>query len=88
MLIKSEIKRWGNSLALRITGAMADVPNFRDGTEVTVEVTEEALIIKRAAKPKRSLKLPYSERDLLVGMNPAKAHADELAVPSRNELGA
>lgn len=87
MRIESEIKRWGNSLALRITGAMAEVPKFTDGTKVTVEITEDALIIKRAAKSRRVLNLPYTEHDLLNGMNPTKAHADELAVPSKKELG-
>ena len=29
MKVESEIKKWGNSLALRVTGIMADIPNFR-----------------------------------------------------------
>ena len=33
MRVQSEIKKWGNSLALRITGAMADVPQFSEGTK-------------------------------------------------------
>ncbi|CBL46731.1 Cell growth regulatory protein MazE [gamma proteobacterium HdN1] len=87
MHIESEIKRWGNSLALRITGVMAEIPRFSDGTKVTVEVTEDALIIKRASKLKRVLSLPFTERDLLNGITPSKAHADELAAPTKKELG-
>ena len=87
MRVQSEIKKWGNSLALRITGAMADVPQFRDGTKVVIEVNKDSLIIKRATKPKRKLKLPYTEKELLEGMTPYTAHADELAVINSKEIG-
>ena len=39
MKVESEIKKWGNSLALRVTGIMAELPNFKDGTKVIVEVS-------------------------------------------------
>lgn len=87
MIIKSEIKKWGNSLALRITGAMVDLPKFHDGTKVVIEVNEDSLVIKRANKPKRKLKLPYTEKFLLQGMSPYTAHADELATLSKQEMG-
>ena len=87
MRVQSEIKKWGNSLALRITGAMADVPQFSDGTKVIIEVNKDSLVIKRATKPKRKLKLPYTEKELLEGMTPYTAHADELAVINSKEMG-
>lgn len=87
MRVQSEIKKWGNSLALRITGAMADVPQFRDGTKVVIEVNKDSLVIKRATKRKRKLKLPYTEKELLEGMTPYTAHADELAVINSTEMG-
>ena len=34
----------------------------------------------------RKLRLPFSESDLLQGLTPHRAHADELATPSSNEL--
>jgi antitoxin MazE len=88
MRVDAEIKKWGNSLALRITGVMAELPRFSAGTKVTVEVTEEGFIVKKVAKAKLKLKLPYSEKALLAGMTPAKAHADELAIPRLREVGA
>ena len=87
MRVQSEIKKWGNSLALRITGAMADVPQFSDGTKVVIEVNKDSLVIKRATKPKRKLKLPYTEKELLEGMTPYTAHADELAIIISKEMG-
>ena len=87
MRVQSEIKKWGNSLALRITGAMAEVPQFSDGTKVIIEVNEDSLVIKRATKQKRKLKLPYTEKELLEGMTPYTAHADELAVINSKEMG-
>ncbi len=87
MRVHSEIKKWGNSLALRITGAMADVPQLSNGTKVVIEVNEDSLIIKRATKQKRKLKLPYSEKELLEGMTPYSAHADELATLNATEMG-
>lgn len=87
MKVECEIKRWGNSLALRLSGAMAEIPQFKAGTLIAVDISEDGLIVKRAKKKKR-FNLPYSERSLLAGMTPHKAHADELATPTQEELGA
>ncbi len=87
MKIQSEIRKWGNSLALRITSNMASALKISDGTMVIVEVTNDGLIIKKATKPKKQLKLPYNEKSLLEGMTPYTAHSDELAVLNHNELG-
>ena len=86
MIVESEIKKWGNSLALRITGVMADLPKFSDGTKVLVEVNKDSLVIKPASKLKKKLRLPFSEKDLLKDMTPYLAHADELAALSANEI--
>ena len=85
MLVESEIKKWGNSLALRITGSMAEIPHFTDGCKVLVDITEEGLVIK----PIRSntLKFPFTEAELLEGLTPQTAHADEIANPLDDELG-
>ena len=87
MKIHSEIKKWGNSLALRVTGVMADIPNFKDGTKVIVEVSEEGIMVKPLPVPRRNSGLPYSEKELLADLSPATAHADELATPLATEMG-
>jgi antitoxin MazE len=86
MHIESEIKKWGNSLALRITGAMADRHHFEEGCKVLVDVTDEGLLIK-PAKRNSGIKMPFSEDDLLDGLSAHQAHADELAEPFQDELG-
>ena len=87
MKVESEIKKWGNSLALRITGIMADLPNFRDGTKVIVEISEEGIMVKPVRSTKRNLRLPYSEKELLADLCAETAHADELATPLATEMG-
>ncbi|MEE4190922.1 MAG: hypothetical protein V2I66_05055 [Halieaceae bacterium] len=77
MHIETEIKRWGNSLALRVSGVMADLPGFSAGTRVSVEVTEEGLVVTPIREEVRESVLPYSEEALLAGLTPAGAHADE-----------
>ncbi len=85
MHIESEIKKWGNSLALRITGAMAEVPHLKAGTKVDIEITKDALIIRPLARKK--LELPFSESQLLSELTPSLAHADGLATPTGMEFG-
>ena len=87
MKVESEIKKWGNSLALRVTGIMADLPGFKDGTPVIVEVNEEGIIVKPAKKVRKARELPYSEADLLQGLTPETAHADTLATLQASEIG-
>lgn len=80
------VQPWGNSLGLRITRAMRDMANLGKGDEVSIEVTEEGLLISRK-KPIKRLKLPYSEADLLAGMTRHMAHADELPSLLTHEVG-
>ena len=87
MKIEAEIKKWGNSLALRVTGVMAEMPGFTAGAKVIVEVSEEGIFVKPAAPYRETVGLPYSESLLLEGLTPATAHADELAEPDGRELG-
>jgi antitoxin MazE len=87
MEVQTEIKRWGNSLALRVSGIMAEIPGFKEGMKVTVEVTEEGLTVKPVPEEVREGSLPYSERELLQDLDAESAHADELAQPTGRELG-
>lgn len=80
------VQSWGNSLGLRITRAMSDMANLGKGDEVSIEVTEEGLLVSRK-KPVKRFKLPYSEADLLAGMTRHTAHADELPSLLTHEVG-
>ena len=88
MKVESEIKKWGNSLALRVTGIMAELPNFKDGTRVIVEVSEEGIMVKPIPTQVNERPfLPYSEESLLEGLSPEKSHSDAVAIPNERELG-
>lgn len=86
MLIHAHIQKWGNSLALRITGPARAIPGFKEGMEVNIEVSEQGIKV-RPVQHKRRLKLPYSEADLLKGLTPHKAHTDEVADFQSDEMG-
>ena len=81
MRVNAEIKKWGNSLALRVTGTMAELPKFKAGTKVTVDLSREGIVVKPVAKKREGFRFPYTESALLAGMTPDKAHADALAKP-------
>ena len=81
MKIQAKIQKWGNGLALRVAGAMREVPDFKEGTPVEIEVSKDGFLVKKVATV-AFIKLPFSEADLLSGLTPALAHADELAVNS------
>ena len=86
MKIETQLKKWGNSLALRVTGVMAELPGFHDDSKVTVEVTEEGFKVRPAKENRRSL-LPYTEEELLADMSLDNSHADELATLLEVEYG-
>jgi antitoxin MazE len=87
MQIETEVKKWGNSLALRITGIMAELPGFSEGTKLVVDVSEDGIVVKRLTRKQDNLRFPYSESDLLSDLTAESIHADELAQPSGIELG-
>ena len=103
MRVETEIKKWGNSLALRVTGLMAEqevgqqpgvaghrpheLPQFEPGTRVTVDIDSEGFVVRRAAGSFRPFRFPESESALLEGITAQNAHTDLLAVPIRRELG-
>lgn len=86
MKIQAKIQKWGNGLALRVAGAMREVPDFKEGTPVEIEVSKDGFLVKKVATV-AFIKLPFSEADLLSGLTPALAHADELAVLRSDETG-
>ncbi|MDT8321982.1 MAG: hypothetical protein RQ826_15800, partial [Xanthomonadales bacterium] len=59
---------------LRITRAVAEMAGLERGTPVTIEAVPEGLLIRKRQAPERT----WSEDDLLQGLTPYGAHADEL----------
>jgi antitoxin MazE len=81
------IQPWGNSLGLRITRPMGELAHLAKGSKVEIEITEKGLLVKPTAKKRGRLELPYSESELVRGLTPAKAHADELPTLLSSETG-
>ncbi len=80
------VQPWGNSLGIRITRPISIMADLGRGDKVAIEVTEDGLLI-RPKKAKKHFKFPYSEADLISGMTPHKAHADELPQITDGEIG-
>jgi antitoxin MazE len=79
MTMRSEIKRWGNSAAVRIPRKLLNQAMLEVESPVTMKAEKNRIVIEALQEnAHRRLKLPFSEAELLVGLNPEKAHADEL----------
>jgi len=77
MKIHAKIQKWGNSLGLRISGPMKTIPKFEENMQVTVEVNEKGLHVYPRKKLTARDIFPFTEEELLKGMTPYLAHADE-----------
>lgn len=85
---EATIQPWGNSLGSRITRALSEVAHLERGMAVTIAVADGGLLVKPSLKVRsKRPPLPYSETDLIKGMTPARAHADELPRAIASELG-
>ncbi len=77
MKIQTTIQKWGNSLAIRITGPLRTIPHFTADMPVEIEANKKGLIIHPISQKRKSLLL--TEAQLLKGLTAKKAHADEIA---------
>ena len=85
--MQSEIKRWGNSAAVRLPGKLLAATRLEISSVITIDVKDNKIIIE--AVPEQAGKhpgLPFSEAFLLKELTPETAHADELALPSDTEI--
>lgn len=85
--MQSEIKRWGNSAAVRLSSKILAQAKLDVSSSISIEVTDGKIVIEAAAKAARKVNLPFSEADLLTGLDAHGAHADELAQPTATEMG-
>ena len=84
----SEIKRWGNSAAIRLPAKILAEARLEVSSPVSMAVKGRKIIIEATAVPQRKrLALPFTEADLVRDLNPKTAHADTLAKPLDEELG-
>jgi antitoxin MazE len=71
---EARVQPWGNSMGLRLTRAVRDLAELKEGSEVTLEITAEGVLIRKKDRPART----WTEHELLTGLTPHTAHADEL----------
>jgi len=84
----SEIKKWGNSAAVRLPSKILASAGLDTGAPISIEVVGNKVIIEPVAnKPARRLKLPFTEAQLLSGLDEHTSHADELTELSSSEVG-
>lgn len=86
MRIQAKIKKWGNSIGLRLSGPLKSVPHFEEDMLVNIEVTENGLVVTPAFD-RENKRFPFSEAELIKGLNAETVHADLLASPTAKERG-
>ncbi|WP_428086955.1 AbrB/MazE/SpoVT family DNA-binding domain-containing protein [Candidatus Thioglobus sp.] len=70
MQIESKVQKWGNGLALRMSGALRTVPNFKEGDLLTITINENGF---SAIKPTQR---KFTEQELLLDITASNAHVD------------
>ncbi len=85
--MQSEIKRWGNSAAVRLSRDILAQARLDVASPISIDVKAGKIVIQAADGEVRKIKLPYSEADLLKGLDAHGAHADALAEPAAAETG-
>lgn len=81
--MKSQVKRWGNSLAVRIPAAIADELGLRDNAPVQLEVTDGKLTIQSLSRRRNK----YTLAELVEGITHDNIHqAVEVSGPVGNEV--
>lgn len=71
--MRATVRKWGNSLALRIPSGLAEDAHLREGAEVDVAVEDGRLVVAPVAAPELSLDA------LLAAITPENLHAEQLA---------
>jgi antitoxin MazE len=87
MLMQSEIKRWGNSAAVRLSRKILAQARLDIASQISIGVQSGKIIIEASQETSKKVRLPFTENDLLTGLDAQGAHADLLAAPSAQETG-
>ncbi|CQD40709.1 AbrB/MazE/SpoVT family DNA-binding domain-containing protein [Yersinia mollaretii] len=80
MRTQATLQKWGNSVALRLSGNLKTIPNFEVGDTVDIDISEQGLVIQKVVKK------PLTEESLLAGLTAYTAHADERVDPTEREF--
>ncbi|MDC9715237.1 MAG: transcriptional regulator [Gammaproteobacteria bacterium] len=70
MQIESRVQKWGNGLALRVSGALRTIPNLREGDLLTITINENGFNAVKSTNKK------FTEQELLSDITPSNAHVE------------
>jgi antitoxin MazE len=74
--MRAKIQKWGNSLALRIPKAVAEIAGFSEGHEVELVVEEGRVVVKPVRKRR------YTLDELVAGITEENRHEEIDTGPS------
>jgi antitoxin MazE len=83
MQTQAKVNMWGNSLAIRITSAVANAAGLHKGSEISIEVSENGINIKPLHK---KAYLKFTEAELLADLSLESSGEELLATNLNNEL--
>lgn len=86
MKVEAKIQKWGNGLALRVSGVLRDIPHFKEGTIVEIDINAHGFVLTKR-DPQKHTRFPFNEEQLLENLTPELAHANLLAKPIAKEVG-
>lgn len=83
--MRTQVRKIGNSLGNIIPATFIKQLGLVEGADIEVRTEGKKIVIE----PIKHLKnrFPFSEKDLLKGLDAHTAHADELALVSGKEIG-
>ena len=83
--MRTQVRKIGNSLGNIIPAAFIKQLGLVEGADIEVKADGNKIIIEPVKRPKK--RFPFSEQELINGLDAHTAHADELATVLDNELG-
>ncbi len=79
--MRTQIQKWGNSLALRIPKSFATESSIEEGSLVDMSIIEGRLIIEPISEP------TYTLEELLAGITKENIHAEvDTGIPTGKEV--
>ncbi|APX10039.1 AbrB/MazE/SpoVT family DNA-binding domain-containing protein (plasmid) [Vibrio parahaemolyticus] len=82
--MRTQVRKIGNSLGNIIPATFIRQLGLVEGSDIEVKADGSKITIEPIKQEKR---FPFSEKELLAGLDFHTSHADELAVVSSKELG-
>ncbi len=83
--MRTQVRKIGNSLGNIIPATFIKQLGLVEGSDIEVKADGKKIVIEPVKRQKK--RFPFSEKELLKGLDAHAAHADELAIVSSKEIG-